>query len=85
MEIEKHNDKYLIAGGLAIGAVGGLILGSYLWGTKGSDKTLSKHLATLSQVLEEIEGINTEEAENLKERIQNVLQAIETYYGNNKE
>jgi len=83
MNIEKDNYKIIAAA--ATGAIGGLILGNYLWGKPGRDTTLSKHLATLSKVLEEIEGINTEEAENLKERIQNILHTIEANYGNNKE
>ena len=83
MKIEKENYKIIAAA--ATGAIGGLILGHYLWGTQNSDRNLSKHLATLSKVLEEIEGINTEEAENLKERIQNILHTIESNYGYNKE
>ncbi len=83
MKIEKDNYKIIAA--VAIGALGGLILGNYIWGTPDNDKTISKHLATLSKVLEEIEGINTEESENLKERIQNILETIESNYGNNKE
>ena len=83
MKIEKDNYKIIAAA--VTGAIGGLILGNYIWGTQSSDKTLSKHLATLSKVLEEIEGINTEEAEDLKERIQNILHTIESHYGNNKE
>lgn len=83
MSVEKDNYKVIAAAGL--GALGGLILGNYLWKTQSNDRTLSKLLATLSKVLEQIEGINTKEAEDLKERILNILKTIESHYGNTEE
>ncbi|NQT77960.1 MAG: hypothetical protein HQ565_09620 [Bacteroidetes bacterium] len=79
MSLEKENYKIIAA--VAIGAIGGLLLGKYVWGKDGSDRPLSKHLATLSKVLEQIEGIETKEAEDLKERIHNILTTIESNYG----
>ncbi len=64
MTFEKENYRLIAA--VAIGAIGGLLLGNYLWGKDGSERPLSKHLATLSEVLEQIEGIDTKEAEDLK-------------------
>jgi len=74
-------DNFRIIAAVAIGAIGGLLLGNYLWGKEGSEKLLSKHLATLSDVLEQIEGIDTKEAEDLKERIHNIIKTIESNYG----
>ena len=79
MSLEKENYKIIAA--VAIGAIGGLLLGKYVWGQDDSDRPLSKHLATLSEVLEQIEGIETKEAEYLKERIHNILTTIESNYG----
>ena len=79
MKVEKDIDKLLAAG--AIGAIGGLLLGEYLRGKDESPRPLSKHLATLSEVLEQIEGIDTKEAKDLKERIHNILTVIESSYG----
>lgn len=79
MKVEKDNYKLLAAG--AIGAIGGLLLGEYLRGKEENHRPLSKHLATLSEVLEQIEGIDTKEAEDLKERIHNILTVIESNYG----
>lgn len=79
MKVEKDNYKLLAAG--AIGAIGGLLLGEYLRGKEENHKPLSKHLATLSEVLEQIEGIDTKEAEDLKERIHKILTVIESNYG----
>lgn len=79
MSLEKED--YRIVAGVAIGAIGGLLLGKYVWGKDDSDKPLSKHLATLSEVLEQIEGLDTTDAKDLKERIQNILTSIESTYG----
>jgi hypothetical protein len=83
MRLKEENYKIIAA--LAIGAIGGLILGNYIRDTQITGKPLSKHVAALSKVLKQIEGINTEDAENLKERIQNILKTIESTYGNTKE
>lgn len=79
MSIEKEN--YKIIAGVAIGAIGGLLLGNYIWGKDNSESPMSKHLSTLSEVLEQIEGLDTEDAKDLKERIQNILTTIESTYG----
>ena len=79
MSLEKENYKIIAA--VAIGAIGGLLLGNYIWDKENSGKPLSKHLTTLSEVLEQIEGIDTKEAEDLKKRIHNILTTIESNYG----
>ena len=82
MEIENFNYKIIAA--TVLGAIGGLLLASYL-GAQDRDKSLSKHVASLSKVLEQLEGINIEEAESLKERIENILTTIESTYGKPEE
>ena len=64
---------------------GGVLLASYLHGIRDQDKSLSEHLAALSKVLEQIEGAGGEEAESLKERIENILTVIDSNYGNAEE
>lgn len=77
-----ENENYKILAALAFGAMGGLLLGNYIWGSaQGKNKSLSNHLATLSKVVEQIEEINTEESEKLKERIERILTTIESSYG----
>jgi len=75
------NDKYklIIAG--AIGAIGGWLLSEYLRSKDENHKPLSKHLATLSEVLEQLEGIDTKEVKDLKDRIHNIITTIESSYG----
>ena len=75
-----ENENIKLIGAAAVGAIGGLLLGSYIWGSKENSQTLSTHLATLSRVLEEIEGIKSDEADELRERINNILNAIESNY-----
>ena len=80
-----ENENYKILAALAFGAMGGLMLGNYIWGSGGNERSLSKHLATLTQVIEQIENINTEESEELKERIEKILTTIESGYGDAEE
>ena len=80
-----ESDNYKLLAALAFGALGGLMLGNYIWGSPGKERSLSNHLATLSKVVEQIENINTDESEKLKERIENILTTIETSYGDFEE
>ncbi len=54
MEVSK--DNFRLAAAVAIGAIGGLLLGNYVWGKDGTHNPLSKHLATLSEILEQIDA-----------------------------
>jgi len=76
--MENDNDKIKLIGAVAVGAIGGLLLGSYIWGTHNN--ALSNHLSTLSNILKEIEEMKTDESEDLKERINNILNTIESGY-----
>ena len=76
-----ENDNYKIIAAVAFGAIGGMVLSHYLWGGAGRSKALSQHLATLSKVIEQIEKIDPDESEKLKERIENILKTLESTYG----
>lgn len=78
--MEHSNDKIKLIGAAAVGAIGGLLLGSYIWGGKSEHRAISDHLSTLGRLLKEIEGINSEEADELRERINHILDAIESNY-----
>ena len=80
-----ESDNYKLIAALAFGAMGGLILGRILWGSPGREQSLSKHLATLSKVMEQLEELNTFESEHLKEKIENIISTFESSYGNAKE
>lgn len=78
------NSNFSLIAAVAVGAIAGLILGNYLWGNQERSRTVSQHLSTLTKVLEQIEGINTKEAEDLKGRINNIVTTIESNYGSTK-
>ena len=78
--MENDNDKIKLIGAVAAGAIGGLLLGSYIWGNRRPNSTLSNHLSTLSNILKEIEEMKTDETEDLKERINDILSAIKSAY-----
>lgn len=83
MEAEHSNYKLIAA--IALGALGGLLLAGYLCRAKQMDSPLSKHVAALSKVLEQIEEVDDVDVENLKERIERLLISIEKNYGNPEE
>ena len=82
--MEKMDSPYRMLAAAGVGLVGGLLLGRYLWRTQQGDKSLSEHLATLSKLVEQIEGLSVED-EDLKGRIENILETIESTYGNSEE
>lgn len=82
---QMESDNYKIMAALAFGAMGGLILGNYIWRSGDKERSLSSHLATLSKVIEQIEDINSDESEKFKERIENILTTIESSYGDSEE
>lgn len=79
--MSKDNEIFKVIAATAAGVMAGILLGNYIWAKDGAHSPLSKHLSTLSNILEQIEGIDTEEAEDLKERINNILTTIESSYG----
>jgi len=81
MEVKTQTDKTIVASALALGALGGLLLGSYLWRNNNSEQSLSSHLGTISKVVEEIENFDLDEADLLKERIEHLIKTIKESYG----
>ncbi|MCK5691365.1 MAG: hypothetical protein KAI08_00910 [Bacteroidales bacterium] len=81
MEAKTQIDKTIVVSALALGALGGLLLGSYLWRNINSEHSLSSHLGTLSKVVEEVENFDLDEADLLKERIENLIKTIKESYG----
>lgn len=78
--MEASNETIKLIGAVAAGAIGGLILGSYLWGNKETHHALSSHLSTLSRLIKEVEDIKSEDADELRERINRILNIIESNY-----
>jgi len=81
MEVKTQTDKTIVASALALGALGGLLLGSYLWRNNNSEQSLSSHLGTISKVVEEIENFDLDKADLLKERIEHLIKTIKESYG----
>lgn len=83
MEIDNPNYKIIAAAGL--GALGGMILAAYLFKPGNEGKPLSEHVASLSRLIEQLEGIKGEDMDKLKERIEGLITTIERSYGNPEE
>ena len=81
MEPKTHIERNIIVSALALGAMGGLLLGSYLWRNENNEHSLSKHMGTISKVVEEIEKFDLEEVDLLKERIEDLIKTIKESYG----
>ena len=80
MSMEPSNENLKLIGAAAVGAIGGLILGSYLWGSRETHSALSTHLSTLSRLIKEIEDLREEDSEEPRERINRILNTIESSY-----
>ena len=81
MEPKTHLERNILVSALALGAMGGLLLGSYLWRNENNEQSLSRHVGTISKVIEEIEKFDLEEVDLLKERIEDLIKTIKASYG----
>lgn len=73
--MENQSAKLMIAA--ALGTIGGLLLGLYLWGPEEKKGKLSGHLSTLSNIAKELEDFDTDEARNMKDKITKLIKSIE--------
>ena len=73
--MDNQNTKLMVAA--ALGSVGGLLLGLYLWGPEEKKGKLSKHLSTLSSVVKELEEVKSEETKDLVDKISKLIKGIE--------
>jgi hypothetical protein len=81
---EKNIDtKLLIAG--VVGGVAGLLLGAYIWGKKDGENPISVRLKSIASAIEQLEGINTSDANSLKEKLKSLLVNINEKYGKSEE
>ncbi len=73
--MENQNTKLMVAA--ALGTVGGLLLGLYLWGPEEKKGQLSRHLSTLSSVVKELEEVKSEETKDLVDKISKLIKSVE--------
>ena len=73
--MDNQNTRLMVAA--ALGAVGGLLLGLYLFGSEEKKGKLSGHLSNLSSIVKELEEIDTQEAKNMKEKISKLIKSVE--------
>ena len=83
MEASTHPDRTIILSALAFGAMGGLLLGSYLWRSGANEHKLSRHLGTLSRVMEEIDQYRelAEDVRSGKWTPEEALEELDSIYG----
>jgi uncharacterized protein YoxC len=63
--------KLLIAG--VVGGVAGLILGAFIWGNKDGENPISDKLKSITSAIQQLEGINTNEANSLMKKLKGLL------------
>ena len=73
--MDNQNAKLMVAA--ALGSVGGLLLGLYLWGPEEKKGKLSKHLSTLSSIVKELEEVKSEETKDLVDKISKLIKSVE--------
>jgi len=83
MSENNENSKLLIAG--VVGGLAGLMLGAYIWNKNNGENPLSGKLKSIVKAIEQLEGINTDDAKSLKEKLKNLLQNLNENYGKSEE
>jgi hypothetical protein len=73
--MKQENVRILVAA--ALGATSGLLLGMYLFSEEEKKGKLSKHLASLSDLVKELEELKTEEAKDLKDKVKSILGSVQ--------
>jgi hypothetical protein len=73
--MNKENIRLLVAG--ALGTVSGLLLGMVLWGGEEKKGRISRQLSSLSDIMKELEDMDTKEARDLRDKVRNILGSVE--------
>ena len=73
--MKQENVRLLVAA--ALGATSGLLLGMYLFSEEEKTGKLSSHLESLSDLAKELEGLKTDEAKELKDKVKNILNSVQ--------
>lgn len=71
MSDKNENSKLLMAG--IVGGVAGLMLGAFIWGKNDGENPISGKIKSIVKAIEQLEGINTDDANSLKEKLKNIL------------
>lgn len=83
MDEQNKNSKIVVAA--VAGGVAGLMLGAYLWGKYDGKNPISGKLKTIVNAIEQLENINSDEANSLKEELSTLLHNLNTKYGKSEE
>lgn len=83
MSEKNENSKLLIAG--VVGGVAGILLGAYIWGKNDGKNPISGKLKTIVKAIEQLEQINTDDANSLKEKLNNLLVNLNPTNGKSEE
>lgn len=83
MSGQNDYSKMLMAG--VAGGLAGLMLGVYLMGKDEGDSPISKKLKSLAGAIEQLEKINSDEANNLKEELTSLIHNLNVKYGKSEE
>lgn len=80
----KNEDSKLIIAGIA-GGLAGLMLGAYIWSQKKDENPISSKIKSIAKAIEQLENINTEDANSLKEKLTTLLLNLNDKYGKSEE
>ena len=83
MNIKSEDTKLIIAG--IAGGIAGLVLGAYIWSKNNEEKPISSKLKAITKAIEQLENINTEDANSLKEKLNTLLLNLNSKYGKSEE
>jgi hypothetical protein len=81
---EKSMDSKLLIAGV-VGGVAGLMLGAYIWGNKDGENPISGRLKSIASAIEQLEEINTTDANNLIGKLKGLLSNLTEQHGKSEE
>lgn len=83
MNTTNENSKLIFAG--IVGGVAGLLLGAYIWSKNNEKNPISSKLKTIARAIEQLEDMDTDEANSLKDELKKLLLNLNAQYGKSEE
>jgi hypothetical protein len=81
---EKSMDSKLLIAGV-VGGVAGLLIGAYIWSKKDGENPVAGILKPIASAIEQLEEINTGDANSLIEKLKALLLNLNEKYGKTEE
>lgn len=83
MNLKSEDTKFILAGAAA--GIAGVLLGAYIYSQKDEQNPISSKLKAIAKAIEQLENIDSEDATNLKEKLNSFLFNLNSKHGKSEE